>query len=376
MDFLTNAFFSTDSEATEKLCGVLLTRFDAADITARAVQKYLTVEELRASNDLKPAGFVLDDHGVLHSDVPARRVLDQEMSAYLMAELKGEHVDREKSLIDFVLLGAECGALAAHPSDTTCSSPVSFGNLRVSNSSFNIYGAVQLENGSFKTLSLVDIDAVKSAPILVAIPENCIDRFSAFEKWMLPSSTQLDEYGVFEVCVPLMGYGAFTGEGFCNYLAYSVSYYTVGLGTIKSYLGDNAPQYKVVSPVAPPERKYRDAAPNLSIVAPYKTPKWKQILNAMEDPQLMDALISSDTEAAMTLSWLQAVVQLQNNDGEDVSQLCLNLQLDCKLQRLHCACELLAQRIYLHGLGVFDDTLGPVLKGGGVSGYSFKKFTR
>lgn len=375
MDFLTNAFYSADAEQPERLCGVLLTSFEPKDIASRAHQRYLTLDELRTSKSVRPAGFMLSNDGVLLSDSAARRVLDTDLSQYLVSELKGDFVFKEKSLIDFVLLGAECGCLASTVNDVACAHPVSFSNLRVSNSSFNIYGAYQNEDGSFRTLSLVDVDNITSLPFTAAIPVEHIERFEEFRKWMTPVSAASADYLVYRVDVPLRGYGAFTGEAFCNYLAYNVSYFTIGLKTIQAYLGDNAPQYKAMKTEDAPERKYRTDPPNLSIVAPYKDTKLHRILDKINDQEQIAYLLQEDMEAAITMSWLQTIFK-QEQCGEDSIELCLNLQLDCRLLRLHCACELLAQRLYLHGLGIFDDTLGPVLKGGGVNGNSFKKFTR
>lgn len=375
MDFLTNAFYSAEEGHPEKLCGVLITSFDVKNISSRAHQSYLTVEELKNSKSLQPSGFMLDENGVLLSDSPARRVLDTDLSQYLEDELKGDTVRKRKSLIDFILLGAECGCFAAPLGDVNCERPVAFYNLKVSNSSFNIYGAYQNEDGNFRTLSLVDVEKVCSKPFIVAIPGEHVDRFSAFRNWMVPLESYLAGHLVFEANIPLEGYGAFTGEAFCNYLAYNVAYFNIGLKTIQEYLGDALPQYKAAPQEEPPERRYRVDPPCLAIVAPYKDSKLHRILEKFEDSEKLMLLLQEDTEAAITMSWLRTIFQREQTE-EDRAQLCLNMQLDCKLSRLHCAMELLAQRLYLHGLGMFDDTIGPVLKGGGVNGNSFKKFTR
>lgn len=387
MDFLTCALFSKEDELAEKLVGAIITRFDPDDVTSRAIQRYISVEDMRKPNMLKPSGFLMKDNEVLLSDTTARRAMASDLTEYIENELKCTGGLPKPGLIDFVLLGAKTGSRILPLSDkdgAVDEGAISMSNLKVSNSSFNIYAPYRDSDGQFYTCSLMDIETNTPRRFTAAIDLASANSFHKFLPWMRERpDMELSGYRIYDVEIPLLAYPAFTGEAFCNYLAYNVAYCKIGLQVINAFVRESMYKPEQDEPAVKPRVTADRKVPlyNLYIEAPYKHEKVQSILNCDNDTAELKALVSRDEEAFMTFSWLQHIfrapqVYANMQDNVSMEAASLNLQLDCKLQYLHFACELLAQRLYLHGLGQFDTSLGEALKGGGVNGISFKRFVR
>lgn len=388
MDFLTTALYALDEEQREKLVGALLTRFEPADITYRARVIYASVDCLKTGEGLFPSGFSLDSNGILMSDTQSRRAMNENLTLYVGNEVTDTAATPPLSLIDIVLYGAKYGAYVVQnfgemSKDPTGVEPIliSMANFKVSNSSFNIYAAYKNVEGFFRTFSLMDVTTDNNYPFVIAVPDEQVENYTPVSKLLqeLPEVEFLSGFHLYRVDTPFQPFYTFTGEAFCNYLAYNVAYYKMGLKVIKDFLVDTKYVAEREGDLEAP-RSQKVPLHNVSIECGYKIPQTHAVLAAMQDSLKLRELISNDTEAYITLVWLQNIFRVADtidcaSNEERLAAASANLQYDCKLQLLHYACELLAQRFYLCQLGPFEDTLGPVLRGGGVNGSSIKRVT-
>lgn len=391
MDFLTVALYSSDETGAEKLTGALITRFDPEKITSRAKVMFVSAEDIKSKNGIDPKGFDVDADGVLLSDTQARRGVHKELAEYVGEEINNSSL--KLGLIDVVLYGAAYGAhiiqnYEEYSADRENVDPIAISmvNLKVSNSSFNIYAPYKNVEGKFRTFSLMDITKDENYPFVMAVPEDQLENFAP----VLSMMERLEEgvgllngYTLYRVDAPLEPFHTFTGEAFCNYLAYNVAYYRMGMRIIKDFLKES---YKEEPALAIEEaeeeeelRTRKTPLHNVKIEAPYKTPKISEVVALIEQPDLLKERCRDDEEVYMSFIWLNTIFKTANDYSGNQSEealmtACSNLLHECRQQLLHYSCELLAQRYYICKSGPFEDMLGPVLKGGGVNGYSFKRF--
>ena len=384
--FLSTALYKGDDGTPTDLEGALVTSFDPTSIYSRAGLSFLSADELKAAVSAGEAmGFAIGEDGVLLSDTASLLVTDASTCDYVSKEADSTD-ERQCGLID-VLLHLSC--LDAHiipnwddylvHGANPVHIPIS--SFRVSNSSFNIYAPYRGTDGAFRTCSLVDVQTNKSKMFAVAVPQTI-----GFTSWLAqairPTGVADGEYNYYMVDATLDAASALFGEAFCNYLAFQVSYYRLGLKII-DWFRDT---YKLSPPdittsevkAATTDRKV--PAPSMTIEAPYKkhaaSDMMKLIMSGQHDT--IQRVCERDEEAYITYSWLTAILKAaQVNDGDDAAKLrtaCFGLKAKAKQMLLHFELELLSQRLHIMSLGMAGDILSTVLKGGGVRGYSCKRF--
>lgn len=385
MDFLTTALYALDPAGTEQLSGALLTRFDPSDTASRAKVIFVTSEQLKAGDNIQPSGFRMDENGVLMSDTQARREMNQDLVNYVNSEVSDQPAAPPPSLIDVVLCGATYGADIVVNFDAMTENRelepivIPMSSLKVSSSSFNIYAPYKNAEGKFRTLSLINIETDENIPFVMAIPEGACDKFQRLMEFMVPmTSVDIQGYTLFRVDAKFAPFYTFTGEAFCNYLAYNVAYCNIGLKVINEFLAET----KFVS-AAKEEDEYtrqpKTPLHNVSIECTCKDPCTHAVLECIGDMEKLKALVKNE-EAYITFIWLQNIFKAGDQfEGDGVEDrwaaACASLQRECRLQRLHYAAELLAQRYYICQIGRIEDCLGQVLRGGGVNGCAIKRVT-
>lgn len=384
MEFLSSAIVS---ETDGSILGALITSFQPEDYLNRATVKLYTAQEmLNLEGSLQPRGFKYEKPGVLLSDTPVVRSVTDSLFTYMEAEC-ANFVERTKDITDFVLLGVTEGGQVI-PNFENCSREtlltegtfVPFKNFRVSNSSFNIYSSYKADSG-FRTCSLLQLED-GSAETFYAVFPATVD-MSSFGDAVLPWDTlEMDgvDRVVYKVSLGLSGFNANVGEAFLNYLAYSISFYNIGEKLMKE-MQSVMPGL----PQLPIEESYpripRKARVNVSIEHVYKKSRLKGILGYTGDQAGLTDFLREFPEAVISYQWLQKIYQSpwylsgegRMSEEECVYTACTNLLAECRKERLKYAIELLTQRYYIYQLGITNDFLGPVLKGGGVNGESIKR---
>lgn len=382
MLFLSTALFEqpTDSDRT-RLCGAVVTSFDPQNLNKRPKMSMHSLEELASLNRSECAGFFVDETGVLFSDSTARRVTGAAQIAFVKPEIEQVN-NMKKSLIDFVKDGLVHNVRVLQNFEKASSgeeSPIliPMESFKVSNSSFNIYASYQREDKSFRTMSLVDIETNKAKDFYVAIPSDSVSSFITSYVGVVeePAVKGLEEYTIYKVSLPLVPFPVLTGEAFCNYLAYSVAYYKIGLQIMDILLTDT--KFKPdVSKVA--DSVYtgtpKTALPSLSIEHDYSKHCLPRVMDCLSGKGDIVELVRTDGEALITMNWIQAISgESSEGTNEDLAKYCILLRRDCKAKYLHFALELLAQRMCINQVNTFSLPFGSILKGGGVNGCSTKR---
>lgn len=389
MDFLSNAIISAQNG---EILGALITHFNPADYQSRSkLRLYSTDDLIREGNKLDPRGFMFEAPGTLLSDTTVMRTVTASVFSYMEEECS-KLGGRELDITDLVLRGVDTGGSVFVNYDKLLGSAseeelvekgifVPFKNFKVSNSSFNIYASYQDETDSFRTCSLLMLEDGSPQKFYAIFPASV--NMSDFTRGVMPYQN-VDLEGVphiiYEVSLGLNGFYASVGEGFLNFLSYNIAFYNIGEKLMK--------EIRVVMPKVPelpteeqPPRVPRRAKVNVSIQHIYKDSRLRGIMGCMGDNNSLVSFIQDFPEAAISYQWLQKIysspwyMELEGKKSEEecIYAACTNLLSMCRQERLKYAIELLTHRYYIYMLGIVNDTLGPILKGGGVNGESIKR---
>ena len=384
MDFLKTGLYKKESDdSAAELLGVVLTRFDPTVITSRSYSEYMDAGTLRGGIDdgsIMPSGFNLDDSGNLFSDTVSQFILRSEDHKNYIIDEFVQNDKNKKSLLDVVLFGASTNSkICVNYDEVSEEVPpiiVDMKNLRVSGSSFNIFAPYVNEDNEFRTLSLVDIESVQAIKFVM-----CVSREETqIPGWLYTVATKtqstkpgLAEFVTLEVDAPLVGSTVYCGEAFANYLAYYASYYNIAIAILDEYINSCNPTSSSVNKSSYSSYPRKKQEINVNIVSDLKRHKIKEVLEYGSNPDALSALVSHSEEARVTYMWLQYILKISNEVGDNIVQTCTALKADCLLHRLHYSIELLAQRIYLASFYPNVDPMPSVVRGGGVHGTALKE---
>ena len=386
MEFLGDVVVSERDQST---LGVFITKFDPNDYLSRASVKLYTMDELKELyTSMQPCGFKLDNSGALFSDTSVPRcIIDDHLFSYMYKE-GHQDVTSTPDLTDLVLLGVVSNGYAIPNGEEFTSAEelestgifVPFSNFKVSNSSFNIYASYDAGDHNFKTLSLLKLEDGSSIDVFIAMPKNVdLSPFSSNIQFLYTASVFGKEMQIYKMNLGLKGANANVGEGFLNYLAYNIAFYNIGEKVMRE-VQVVVPKIPSV-PVEPQVYKQpRRAEVNVSIEHVYKKSRLKEIIDRISDTNELDAYLAEYPDAQISFYWAQQIYQTPwyestlktSSEEEAVFASCTNLLPQLKKDRMKYALELLSQRYYIHKIGFINDTLGAVLKGGGVHGESLK----
>lgn len=388
MDFLSDSIISASDQT---VLGIMVTQFDPADYLSRAKVKLFTVDELLHDNGtLKPMGFRFEAPGTLYSDTAVQRVVADSVFHYMEQESR-QFVDKAKDITDLVLMGVAYNGFMI-PNAGICDSPeiltqegifTPFRNCRVSNSSFNIYAGFRNKNDEFRTCSLLTVEYGEPVKFYAAFPATVdLSMFGNAVRPKMDFEYQRGEWVLYEVELGLRGTNASVGEAFLNYLAYNVSFYNIGEKALRE-LCATAPKAATLPREEQVPRAARKAVVNVSIEHCFKDCRLDGILSRLNDNDELTSFVREVPEAQITFQWLQKVYSspwvVDNNgsmsEDDAVYTACTNLLSELRATRLKFALELLTHRYYIYMLGVGNDFLGPLLKGGGVNGESVKQIS-
>lgn len=388
MDFLNKAIFSSIDRG---LLGLIVTSYEPDDVMSRAAVKLVTAEDLTTGTvKLHPRGFQLNDDGTLMSDTASRQVIVDSVFSYISAESLNfgpPCVD----VTDVVLFGVQNnGYVLAEYEEaktngditegSTC--PVPFSRFSVSNSSFNIYASYQQLDAGFRTCSLLRLEDGSAQDFycalpLIQIPNELLKCLHLTDNIIVKGR----EMGVYKVSAGLEPFYTEVGEAFLNYLAYQVAFYNMGEDVLNAMKSTMPPAVAAPTVEEQKPRTPRRAEVNVSIEHCYKKTHLQGLFKLLGDPTSLTEFTKMYPEAVITYQWLVKIMtspwvsnpQAGMSEDEAIYTACVNLLADCRKTRLKFALELLRHRYYIASMGVGNDSLGSVLKGGGVNGQSFKR---
>lgn len=387
MEFLSNAIVS---ETDHTLLGVLLTSFCPENYTQRSSVKFYTTNELKQKYSmLKPRGFYFDEHGTLRSDSIASQEASESAVKYVERECANLG-KQTNDITDLVLFGVVNHGFVLPQGISEDPIMIAFSRFNVSASSFNIYAGYSMSStedspGGYRTCSLLNSVDGTARDIVVAFPEGTVlpELYGTVDK-QEDLVINGNVYNTYQVNVGLNCFPTCVGESFLNFLAYNVSFYNIGEKVIKQ-LKQNAQK-----DVPTHEKEERDSTPrarktpvNVAIEHIYKESRLDDIMRNVGNNQAMRLFIQDYPDAAITLQWVEKVFSSpwylnEGSNHDDMFKIycaCLNMLPQCRVDRLKYAIELLTHRYYIYRMGLANDFLGPILKGGGVDGESIKRFS-
>lgn len=385
MEFLVDAILS-ESDGT--LLGALILHFDPERYTERASVKMYTMQELaQAYPNMKPSGFLYEEPGLLRSDCTPSKVITESVFHYMSTEY-AQYNKRSLDVTDLVLLGLEssgfvvanfeeCGNSESFIEDAIM---IPFSKFKVSNSSFNIYAPYRNSDNLFRTFSLLKLEDGSMNVFYAMFPAN-VDMsgfgtgVQAWRSVVVNGKTNI----IYKVSLGLNGFYVNVGEAFLNFLSYNVAFYNIGEKLIRELQPTTPLTTPSVEEDVSKPRRY--ARVNVSIEHICKESKLKGILGRMDSKDELVQFIRDFPEANITYQWVCNIYSspwfVESNktlsEEESLGIACTNMLVECFKKRLKYALELLSNRYFIYTLGIVNDTLGPVLKGGGVVGQSIKR---
>lgn len=390
MDFLVNAIVA---EEDSRILGLRLTHFDPDDYTGRASVKLFNVADFSTLySELKPSGFQLTEQGALMSDTQIRRAVANSVFDYMQRECAAV-VEPTLDVTDLVLLGAaEEGYVFVNYEELRDKGTrlqdelenvimIPFKNFKVSASSFNIYAGYVRPDKTYRTFSLLQLEDGSAYSYYVSFPATAdLSKFGEAASIVDEYTSDEGQMIVYKVTLGLSTFYASVGESFLHYLAYNVSFYNIGEKVLKELL-PAMPTLPCTVEEVDAKRPPRKAKVNVAIECGCKESKLQDIVNLLPEPDLLKRLLEESPEAAISYQWVSkaynspwfndAEGELDDNGRLYVS--CTNMLRTCRITRLKFALELLRHRYYIYSMGLVNDTLGAVLRGGGVHGCSIKR---
>ena len=386
MEFLNDVIISEEDTST---LGVLITHFDPAVYLNRSHVKLYTIQDLiTAYPSMEPRGFQLDDSGDILSDTISRRIANIVAFQYMQKE-SNKVLDKIVDITDLVLLGVEnSGFIIPNGKDLKDEEDfkdnsilVPFKNFKVSNSSFNIYASYDSGDGKYKTVSLLDMEYGSPTEFFMMMPADVdVEDYKSYLTELFRYSKEATDVVVYKVNIPLTGASRIVGEGFLNFLSYNVAFYGIGEKVIKD-MNILSPKIPIVPAEPEARRPSRTPKVNVSIEHSYKKSRLKGIATYSKDKDQLAEYMKIYPDARVSLQWIQRIYsthwfkEAYEEKGEDEATYisCINLLSECKKYKLKYALELRSYRYFIYKAGFANDTLGPILKGGGVYGESVKR---
>lgn len=385
MEFLNNAIVSKKDKS---LLGALITQFSPDNYRSRASIKFYTTADLIAQYDsFTPRGFIFDKPGNLRSDSVVCQDIAESALDYMKNEC-GQFHKQDPDLIDFMLFGVvNQGCWLPTYSEQEMGVMLPFSSFTVSASSFNIYAGYLKEDKGFRTCSLLDSWRGDSKEMFAAFPGDVsLDEFVgthasgtlAFERDVEVDDMQ---FKVYRVNLGLNCFYASVGEAFLNFLAYNVAFYNIGEKLMKRYQLSFSPETKTALERKPTERKSAKERQNIAIEHIFKEERHDGIIKNMRSSDELLQYFRDYPEAIVTYQWMQKIfdspwyARIDEDKPEEYKlySVSMNMLPQCRKDRLKYALELLSHRYYIYRMGIGNDFLGPILKGGGVDGESIKR---
>lgn len=384
MDFLTNAIFSTESSV---LLGARITTFNPESLLERTSVRLFTKEELKSNYPfLHPMGFELSPDGVLLSDTICNQYVIESAFNYMITEC-AKQPERTWDITDLVLKGMESDGYVVVNYEQASKkeeepNKISLKNFRVSKSSFNIFASYVNSEGKYRTFSLLDPTKGDKKMFCVAFPES-VDVSEFGSSLQMYGTCEINEqvYILYLADICLSTYYASVGEAFLNYLAYSVGFYNIGEKVMKRLIQTIHPEAKLNYPQEPREYKGRAPRANILIEHYYDTEFLDEVLERLDDENRLRDFFAEVPEAKVTYQWLQRLYSspwfLNTRASSDINEAiytsAVNLLQDARRDRLKYSLELLLHRYYIFQQGPMNDSLGIILRGGGVDDKSVKQ---
>lgn len=370
MYFLNQAFYNTDSV----FYGVALDFYQEDSITERITRKVVAsnkLEQLCSQETHK--GFCVKQGVVFSDNHNNGYTVNLEQYQFIENAISTER--RTPDLTDLILKLLECdGCILPDFYNTerfTGQEVLAAKNLKVSKSSFNIYG-LMLIDGEYETVSLYNSNEIQPKPFYIGVPAGTdMSAFSSSITYKESITVNGIDTDVYHCFVPLLGYSFSVADSLVNYLAFYSSAYDIYKKLVESNLKTyNSNEDKV---------KYRakDSKRNshkINITAKHTNDDFREFEEAIRIAANSDKEYPITDGLSIAIFYTRSLAsQFQQCSGtmqEKALKVCISLLEDIKIASLKCNLELLSIRYsYLNTLtGFSTETTFRTFKGGDVYG--------
>ncbi len=370
MYFLNQAFYDTDSV----FYGVALDSYQEDSITERITRKVVPsnkLEQLCSQESHK--GFCVKEGIVFSDNNNNGYTINSEQYEFIEKAIATE--SRTPDLTDLVLKLLECdGCILPDFYNTerfTGQEVLAAKNLKVSKSSFNIYG-LMLIDGEYETVSLYNSNEIQPKPFYIGVPAGTgMSAFSSSITYKESITINGIDTDVYHCLVPLLGYSFSVADSLINYLAFYASAYDIYRKLVESNLKTYTSNEGKV------KYRARDSKRNshkINITVKHTNDDFKEFEEAIRIAANTDKEYPITDGLSVAIFYTRSLAsQFQQCSGtmqEKALKVCISLLEDIKIASLKCNLELLSIRYsYLNTLtGFSTETTFRTFKGGDVYG--------
>lgn len=382
MIFLNKAYYD---KISGEFLGIELNKYDEAlSYLNRISGKILSLKDIESyCKDNKKIGFFIKDN-IIESDVQNRYDLSKEQFAFLKKEINT--CAKELDLTDLILYLLEVdGYILPDFYDSpkfTGKEVIQAKNLKVSKSSFNIFGFLSVGNDFIHT-ELYDSEHLKPFEFYIGVPHTSNLDFSIFKNFIKEEKIIVlnqVKTNVYRCKVPLRPYTSYMADSLVNWLVWTINIYRIYHDITKQILDtysevekDNNVNY--IFPSGSHKVK-----PNIQVIAKdYAFKDYDAALDlAISNQQLLDdSLINYAAKWYKFLTEKIIKEQETNNlsNKSAVYKICLSTLYELKKSSLILNLELLSIRYTFFQLldGCTLETTIKEMKGGNINGTTILK---
>lgn len=319
----------------------------------------------------EPSGFTISN-GALLSDSQSYYICDREKYNFFRDYIKDITTQKDLDLIDFLkhVLQTNSYILPNYGTNEFDTNPtlVGISNLKVSNSSINIY-AVYLENEEWNVISLYDSTNIKPRKFAIAIPKD--EDVSVFYKYMsLQGETIIDKkiYNIYMCEFPILGVADFP-DSIINYLAFKIAEKDIYCKVLDKYISTvYVDEYKKRYPSSSKLKPNKNIKTNISIEHSLSK---SNCIDLARELALSDKKTFASKPLELVVNFIRYIDrEIDRLPSKDTLGICAPLRSIFKEEIICHSLELLAIRVGLLDIlnGRTLETSAIVMKGGGVFG--------
>lgn len=370
MYFLNQAFYTTDST----FFGVALDNYQEDNITERITRKVVDSNKLQQlCNDEVHKGFCVKQDVVFSDNNNNGYTINAEQYDFIKQAIDSE--TRIPDLTDLILKLLECDGCILpdfyHTERFTGKELVTAKNLKVSKSSFNIYGMMLIDE-EYETFSLYDSNEIQPKPFHIGVPAgtdmNLFLHDITYQETIVINGIDTD---VYYCLIPLLGYSFLPAESLINYLAFFSSAYDIYRKIVASSLNTYNPNEEQIKYRA---RESKRNSHKVNITATHTNNDFKDFETAITIATNSDKEYPITDGMSIAIFYTRSLAnqfrQCSGTMQEKAFKVCISLLDEIKIASLKCNLELLAIRYTYLGIlkGVSTETTIRTFKGGDVYG--------
>lgn len=366
--------------SSQKLLGALLVKYETMYASFVPSVRFYSVEELNALNPSDCYGFSIND-GVFFSDTDCSVTAQDD---YMESYYKGYSYRHQTDVVDILSWAIDKNACIIpkyEEGNRDIIIPVL--KFRVSETTMNIYAPYKLEDGTYRTCSLLNSNDINDSVFYMGIPieeDGCFpnDMITKVESDFVHDSCT---YNIYKVKPKFDSTHLYLHDAFTNFCAANVAFYHIGLKALNTIYRTYLPQEK--QPVSTPSehRARKPRGENILIRHCYYTAsRFSEVLVCLNKQDALENEFKYHPESRFIYEWISqtfkrasAFVECTANKDQTSALVsaCASMFNECTTKLLMYSLRLLSIRVSLLEEG---PSAAKIIKGGGIYGHSTIEF--